>query len=86
MSKLDRDLKGIMEEAFAAGEKALKMLVPTLLDDDIDEDEKMKRLAETLQAEKPKTYDDYIHDIKQAFVNDGWTSPAPEPPAEGGQA
>jgi hypothetical protein len=78
MSKLDRDIKGIMEEAFEAGEKLVSQMVPILIDDDIDEDEKMQKLSEAILGSKPKTYDDYIHDIKQAFKNDGWTPPEAE--------
>jgi hypothetical protein len=38
MSKLDRDLKAVMEDAFAQGEKLLKEFVPILIDDEIDSD------------------------------------------------
>jgi hypothetical protein len=76
MSKLDRDLKAIMEDAFSNGEKLLKELWPVIIDEDMDEDEKTQHLFETLKKSKPKTYDDYIHDIKRAFIDDGWTEPS----------
>jgi len=72
MSKLDRELKEIMDEAFSNGEKLLKVLLPIIVDEDMDEDEKMQFLVKTLEKMKPKSYDDYIHDIKRAFIDDGW--------------
>lgn len=72
MSKLDRELKDVMDDAFAQGEALIKALLPLFLDDEIDEDEKMQKLGEALEKSKPKTYDDYIHDIKRAFIDDGW--------------
>ena len=75
MSKLNNDLKAVMEDVFGQGEKLLKELLPVIVDEDMDEDEKMQILALALEKSKPKTYDDYIHDIKQAFRNDGWIEP-----------
>lgn len=76
MSKLNNDLKAVMDDIFSQGETLLKELVPLLVNDELDEDEKMQKLADSLAASKPKTYDDYIHDIKQAFRNDGWKEPS----------
>lgn len=72
MSKLDRELKEIMDDAFSQGERLIKELLPLFLDEDKDEDEKMAALTKVLEQSKPKTYDDYIHDIKRAFIEDGW--------------
>jgi hypothetical protein len=72
MSKLDRDLKAVMEDAFSNGERLLKEMLPVIVDEDMDEDEKMQHLIKTLEKSKPKTYEDYIHDIKRAFIEDGW--------------
>jgi hypothetical protein len=85
MSRLNNDLKAVMDDAFSQGEKLLKELIPVLVDDDLDEDEKMQKLSASLEQAKPKTYDDYIHDIKQAFRNDGWIEPEATPTTESEQ-
>lgn len=73
MSKLDRDLRAVMEDAFSQGERLLKALVPILISDELTDEEKQEKLAQVLLESKPKTYDDYVHDIKRAFKEDGWT-------------
>lgn len=72
MSKLDKDLKEVMDDSFSQGEKLFKELIPVIVDEDMDEDEKMGRINSVVSEMKPKSYDDYIHDIKRAFIADGW--------------
>lgn len=75
MSKLDRDLKAVMEDAFSQGEHLLKELFPVMISEDLDEEEKTAKVLGALQKSKPKTFDAYIHDIKRAFIEDGWKQP-----------
>ena len=72
MTKLDRELKEIMEDAFEQGGKLMKKIGPLIFDEEKDEDEKMTLLLQIVNDSKPKTFDDYIHDIKRAFIDDGW--------------
>jgi hypothetical protein len=72
MSKLDRELKEIFEEAGAYAEP-LMLQVILWMDEDVDNIE--ERTLAYIKEHKPKTFDDYIRDIKRAFKDDGWTEP-----------
>lgn len=75
MSKIDRDIKDVLDDAFSQGEKLLKEILPLLLDENKAEDEKMTALSDALTKSKPKSYDDYINDLKLVFKQNGWTEP-----------
>lgn len=75
MSKLDREIKAVMEEALENGQELMKIIFPIMLNEDMDEDEKTQKLAEIMEANKPKEYDDYVRDMKLVFQNNGWTEP-----------
>lgn len=75
MSKLDNDIKAIIDDMAEQAKSLVPKLLTVMADDDLDEDELTTKLALVMEESKPKTYDVYIHDIKQAFRNDGWKEP-----------
>lgn len=72
MSKLDRELTAVFEEAGAYA-KPLMIQVIKWMDEDVDDLE--ARVTAYIEEHEPKTFDDYIRDIKRAFRDDGWKEP-----------
>jgi hypothetical protein len=75
MSRLDRELTAIFEEA---GKYAEPLMVQVIkwIEADVDNIEELT--LNYIKEHKPKTYDDYIRDIKRAFREDGWIPPGEE--------
>jgi len=72
MSKLDRELTAIFEEAGAYA-KPMMIQVIKWMEEDVDNLDEL--VLKYIEENEPKTFDDYIRDIKQAFKADGWTEP-----------
>lgn len=75
MSRLDNDIKAVIDDMAEQAQTLLPKLLAVMVDDELDEDDIMQKIASIMEESKPKTYDIYIHDIKQAFRNDGWREP-----------
>lgn len=75
MSKLDRELKAIIDEMGESAKQLVPKLLAVMVDDDLGEDEQLAKFETIMQDVKPKTYDVYIADIKQVFREAGWIEP-----------
>lgn len=75
MSRIDRELKSIIDDMAEQANKLLPELFNILLDDDVSEEIKNSKLQTFFEELKPKTYDVYISDIKNVFRNNGWIEP-----------
>lgn len=75
MSKLDSDLKAVIDDMAEQAQILVPKLLAVMADDELDEDAMTAKISRIMEDSKPKTYDVYIHDIKQAFRNDGWKEP-----------
>lgn len=75
MSKLDRELKAIIDDMGAQAEQLLPKMLVIMIDEDIEDDKKMAELSKMMSDAKPKTYDVYIRDMKQVFREAGWIEP-----------
>lgn len=75
MAKLDNDIKSIIDDMSAQANALIPAMLEIMLNQDLEKDEVMQKIEQMLKDSQPKTYDIYIHDIKQAFRNDGWKEP-----------
>lgn len=75
MAKLDNDIKAIIDDMSAQANALIPTMLEIMLDEDLEKDEVMQKIEQMIKDSQPKTYDTYIHDIKQTFRNDGWIEP-----------
>ncbi len=75
MSKLDREITAIFEEAFGTAQEMVPIVMGWMAEEDMTSEELTKRTADYMKEHKPKTYEDYIHDLKRVFKEDGWVEP-----------
>jgi len=73
MSKLDREIKAVFDEAFVTAEKIIPKMLGYMIE--LEGDELAEKIAEMLIEMKPKDYDDYIADLKIIFEQAGWIAP-----------
>lgn len=75
MSKLDREIKAIIDDMSAQASELLPKLLVKITDEDLGEDEIMDAVAIIIKKSQPKTYDVYVADLKQVFREAGWIEP-----------
>lgn len=78
MSKLDREIKAIIDDMAEQAQELVPKMLAIMVDDELSEQEQMNKLAEMMEESRPKTYDIYIDDLKQVFTEAGWLPPKPE--------
>lgn len=76
MSKLDREIKAIIEDMSTQAQVLVPKMLAIMVNDELDEEEQMAKIAELMEQSQPKTYDVYISDLKQVFREAGWKEPA----------
>ena len=72
MSKLDREIRAVFDEAAAFAEPLI-VLVAKWLEE--GEDDIQGKTIDYIEEHKPKTYDDYTADLKLIFKQNGWIEP-----------
>lgn len=82
MSKLDREIKAIIDDMASQAQELVPKMLAILVDDELSEDELNAKLAKVMEDSRPKTYDIYIADLKQVFREAGWVAPKGEQPNE----
>lgn len=75
MSKLDREIKAIIDDMAEQAQKLVPKLLAVMTDNSLSEEEGIVKITQLLEEAKPKTYEVYIADLKQVFKEAGWTSP-----------
>lgn len=75
MSKLDREIKAIIDDMTEDGLGLAKKMFAIMIDDDLSKSEVDAKLAVVMDEAKLTTYDEYIADLKQVFREAGWKEP-----------
>jgi hypothetical protein len=75
MSKINREIKAVLEDIEAQAKEIMPELIILLTDPKTTDDEKRIKVIEYMDRIKPKTYDTYINDLKLVFKQNGWTAP-----------
>lgn len=75
MSKLDREISAVIDDAGSQGQVIVPKLFSVMMNDELSENEITDRVEELLKDLKPKTYDVYVSDMKNVFRQNGWKEP-----------
>lgn len=75
MSKIDREIKAIIDDMGTQAQVIVPKLFAVMIDDDLDEDAQTTKIAKLMEEIQPKTYEIYIADLKQVFREAGWKEP-----------
>ena len=75
MSKLDREINAVLDDCFKGAQDTLPKIIAIMLDEDLDQKDIEKKVLEFMEVAKPKTYDDYVNDLKLVFKQNGWAEP-----------
>ena len=75
MSKIDREITAVLDDMGTQAAELVPKMFAKMADDDLGEEEMFRALATLMEETKPKTYDDYIKDLKLVFKQNGWLEP-----------
>ena len=71
MSKLEREVTAVFDEAFKAAQDLVPLMVQWMAED-LEPEEYKKRVEDFMIEKKPKTYAQYTEDLIHVFEANGW--------------